>query len=314
MAENKVVIVGAGMVGSTAAYAMVMGGTASEIVLLDVNRARAEGEAMDLSHGLAFVRPVRVRAGDYPDCREAAVVVLAAGVNQKPGETRLDLVRANHRVFQEVVPRVAEHVSGDTILLVVTNPVDILTYVAFRLSGYPPSRVIGSGTTLDSSRFRYLVGEHCGVDVRNVHAYIIGEHGDTEVAAWSLTNIAGARLEEYCPACGRTCGDIRRESIFQKVRDAAYHIIERKGATYYAIGLAIRRIVESIVRDENSVLTVSSLMEGQYEVEDVCLSLPSVVNRRGRERILDLPLSDEEREAFRHSALTIKQVLQELGY
>ncbi|HBQ65189.1 MAG TPA: L-lactate dehydrogenase [Clostridiales bacterium] len=312
--HDKVVIIGAGYVGATSAYALMTAGTVSEIVLLDVNEKKLEGEVMDLNHGISFVPPVVIRSGDYEDCRDADIILLAAGAGQKPGETRLDLLKKNIGIFQEILPKVMQ-ANEKAILLVVTNPVDLLTYATLKISGLPRQRVIGTGTLLDSSRFKYLLSRNCRVDPRNVHAYIIGEHGDSEVPAWSLTNIAGTPLDRYCQACcmpDSSCCD--RESIFREVRDAAYRIIEGKGATYYAVGLAVRRIVETILRNESSILPVSSLMTGQYGVEDVCLSLPAIVDRQGIAKVLELPLDPAEVQGFRESARILKAHLKEAGF
>lgn len=308
----KIAIVGAGAVGSTVAYATMIRGLATELVLIDAKREKAEGEAMDLNHGLSFVPPAQIWAGDYSDCHGAEIVVLSAGVASLPGETRLDLLERNSAIFREIVPQVAR-CNPEGILLVITNPVDVLTYLTAKLSGRPPSKVIGSGTVLDSARFRYLLSEHCGVDPRNVHAHIIGEHGDSEVPVWSLANISGVRLEEYCLVCGRGCTWEEREEIFQRVRRAGHEIIARKGATYYAIGLAATTIMESILRDQKSVLPVSSLLEGQYGLRDVCLSLPSIVDRGGVAKILDLPLSEMEIERLQQCARILKEATSSLG-
>jgi L-lactate dehydrogenase len=310
--SRRIAIVGAGAVGATFGYALMIHGHADEIVLIDINRDRAEGEAMDLRHGLPFVRPVDVHVGDYADCAGADIVVIAAGAASRPGETRLDLASRNVGIFQQIVPEVVRH-NSDGILLVVANPVDVLTYVTLKLSGRAPGKVLGSGTVLDSARFRYLLAEHCGVDPRNVHAHIIGEHGDSEVPVWSLANIAGARLTDYCVICHQDCDGIPKDQIFHRVRDAAYEVIERKGATYYAIGLAIESIVVSILRDQHSVLPVSSLMEGQYGLEDVCLSLPAIVGRRGVVQVLELPLDEDELEGLHRSAAVLKEVARSLG-
>jgi L-lactate dehydrogenase len=307
----RVAIVGAGNVGATCAYTLLLNGLASEIVLIDVNRARAEGEAMDLNHALPFARPARVWAGDYADCTDANIVVLAAGANQRPGETRIDLLKRNAAVFQDIVPRIVEH-TRDAILLIVTNPVDVLTYLTGQVSGLPSVQVIGSGTILDTARFRYLLSQEFGVDPRSVHAFILGEHGDSEVAAWSLANIAGMRLEDFCRLNGCSLSQETKESIFKNTRGAAYEIIQRKGATYYAIAAGLVRIVESIVRDENSVLTVSSLAQGKYGLSDVCLSLPSVVNRNGIARVLTLPLDEGELRAVKDSAEVIRNAVASL--
>jgi L-lactate dehydrogenase len=308
---KKVTIIGAGFVGSTAAYTLMMSGLISELVLIDINRDKAEGEVMDLNHGMQFVMPVRIQTGDYSSCAGSDIIMIAAGANQKPGETRIDLVHKNTAIFKSIIAEIKKY-SDDCILLVVTNPVDILTYVTWKLSGFPAGRVIGSGTVLDTARFRFLLGQHAGIDPRNVHAYIIGEHGDTEVAAWSLTSVAGMSMDEYCDSCNQCEGHLSKYEIYDDVRNAAYKIIERKGATYFAVALAVKRIVEAIVRDENSILTVSSLLENKHGVSDVCLSLPSVVNRNGIARVLDLQLDDEEAMLFRKSADSVKNVIREL--
>ncbi len=304
----RVAIVGAGNVGATCAYALLLNGLASEIVLLDVNRGRAEGEAMDLNHAMPFSRPARVWAGDYSDCRDANIVILAAGANQNPGETRLDLLKRNAGVFREIVPRIAAH-TRDAILLVATNPVDVLTYLTRQVSDLPSVQVIGSGTILDTARFRYLLSQHFGVDPRSVHAFILGEHGDSEVPAWSLANIAGMRLDDFCRLNGCSLTQETKDDIFKNVRGAAYEIIQRKGATYYAIAAGLVRIIEAIVRDESSVLTVSSMVQGKYALANVCTSLPCVINRNGIARILELPLDEWERRALKNSADVIRQAI-----
>lgn len=304
-------MVGTGNVGSTFAYALLLSGLASEIVLIDANRARAEGEAMDLNHTEPFAKPTRIWAGDYPDCAGAAVTVIAAGVGQKPGETRIQLVKRNAAVFAEIIPQVAKH-NPDGIILVATNPVDVLTYATLRLSGLPARRVIGSGTILDTARFRHLLSKHFGVDPRSVHAYIIGEHGDSEVPVWSLANIAGMQLQAFAEAQAIPMDEKRMQEIFTSTRDAAYAIIQRKGATYYAVAAGLMRIVEAILRDQRTVLSVSSLAEGCYGLSDVCLSLPTVVNRSGIERVLRLDLDPQELDGLRHSADVLKGVIASL--
>lgn len=310
--KDKVTIIGAGLVGATTAYALMNAGAASEIALVDLNEKRLHGEVMDLNHGIFFVPPVRIKAGTYEDCADSSIVVITAGVSQKPGETRIDLLKRNVAVFQNIVPKIVEN-NKDCIILVVTNPVDILTYAALKLSGLPANQVLGSGTLLDSARFRFLLSEHCNIASQNVHAYIIGEHGDTEVAAWSVSNIAGIPFEDYCANCGQDCGRQNKNQIFDDVKNAAYKIIEGKGATYYAVGLAVRRIIEAILRDENVVLPVSSIMGGQYGVEDVCVSLPTLINASGIVKILELPLSIREADGFRRSAATLKELIKEVG-
>ncbi|MCL6447250.1 MAG: L-lactate dehydrogenase [Armatimonadetes bacterium] len=307
--QRKIAVVGVGAVGASSAYAMMISGLIDELVLVDINRERAEGEAMDLAHGASFIKPIKIYVGEYEDCRDADLIIFSAGVPQKPGETRLDLVFKNLEVLKQALPRCIDR-NSDTILLMVTNPVDVLTYAALRLTDLPPDRVIGSGTVLDSSRFRYLISEHCRVEARNIHAYVVGEHGDTEVPLWSLANIAGFSVQDFCCQRGVPCLD--QEAITRRVREAAYEVIARKGATYYAVGLAVKRICESILRDENSILTVSGLIDGEYGISDVCLSLPSIVNRRGRVRILPVPMSAEEEEALRHSAAALKEIQQRL--
>lgn len=306
----RVAVVGAGNVGSTFAYTLLLSGLASEIVLIDANKARAEGEAMDISHALPFTPSARVWAGDYDDCADAAITVITAGAAQKPGETRLDLAKKNAAIFQQIVPAAS---AGNGLVLVATNPVDVLTYAALKQAGLAPHRVIGSGTILDTARFRYLLSRHFDVDAHSIHAYIIGEHGDSEVPVWSLANIAGLRLADFCAAHGVSLDAAHKEEIFSQTRDAAYHIIERKGSTYYAVGAGLVRIVKAILRDENSVLSVSSLMNGLYGIHDVCLSLPTIVNRNGIHRVLELQLTEEEKTQLCHSADTLKSHIAALG-
>jgi L-lactate dehydrogenase len=310
----RVAVVGVGNVGATFAYALLLSGLAAEIVLIDANRARAEGEAMDMNHAVPFTHPTRVWAGDYADCAGAVVTVLAAGAGQKPGETRLELVKKNAAIWRDVVPKVVQHFA-EGILLVATNPVDALTYAALKLSGFAPRRVIGSGTILDTSRFRYLLSQYFEVDARSVHAYIIGEHGDSEVPVWSLANIAGMRLPDFCKTQGIPYDAQAMEKIFVQTRDAAYHIIERKGATYYAVAAGLLQITRTILRDQSSVLSVSSLIDDYYGIGGVCLSLPTVIDRGGVEKILRLELSPQEVEKLRHSAEVLQTTCKatELG-
>jgi L-lactate dehydrogenase len=309
---HRVVIVGAGNVGATFAYALLLSGLVGELVLIDANRQRTEGEAMDLNHAVPLSNPVRIWTGDYADCAEADVVVISAGTGQRPGETRLDLVKRNAGIFGQIVPRITEHnLTG--ILLVATNPVDVLSYVAWRQSGFAPGRVIGSGTVLDTARFRYVLAQHLGIDARNVHAHIIGEHGDSEVPVWSMANVTGIGLGAYCRRHGCTLDAEQREQIFAQTRDAAYEIIERKGATHYAVAAGLLRIVESILRNQHTVLAVSNLVPGYHGIEDVYLSLPAVIGRAGVEQILHLPLNPEETSRLRDSAAILRGVLDELG-
>ncbi|MGB8646715.1 MAG: L-lactate dehydrogenase [Anaerolineae bacterium] len=308
----RVAIIGAGNVGATAAYALLLDGTAAEIVLIDINHERAEGEAMDLNHALPFTAPARVWAGDYRDCADADIVIITGGSNQRPGETRLDLLKRNAGIFKSIIPQVMQQ-TRDAILLVATNPVDVLTYVSWKVSGLPPEQVIGSGTILDTARFRYLLSQQFKVDPRSVHAFIIGEHGDSQVATWSLANVAGMRLDDYCRLNDCALTDDARDEIAQTTRHAAYEIIKRKGATFYAVATGLRRIVHAIVRNENSVLSVSSLVQGMYGLNGVCLSLPTIVNRKGIERVLQLPLSEGEQRGLEASARVIQDAIESLA-
>ncbi len=307
----RIAVLGTGHVGSTFAYTLLLSGLAEEIVLLDINRARAEGEVMDLNHTEPFTHPTRIWAGDYPDCAGAAVTVIAAGAAQNPGETRLDLLQRNAGIFAQIVPQVARHNPGG-IILVATNPVDVLTWASLKLSGLPPARVIGSGTILDTARFRFLLGEYFGVDARSVHAHIIGEHGDSEVPAWSLGTIGGMHLRDFAAANNIPYDQRRMNEIFTRTRDAAYHIIARKGATYYAVAAGLVRIVEAILRNQHTVLSVSSLVNGYYGIRDLCLSLPTVLGRGGVERVLCLPLNEQEQQGLRRSADILQQTIARL--
>lgn len=308
---RKVVIIGAGAVGTTFAYALQISGAAGEIVLVDLDRELAEAEALDLSHGLFFTPPVQIRAGDYDECADADIVVITAGASQKEGQSRMDLVEENVKICRSIVDNITEH-TRDAILLMVSNPVDVLTYAALKFSGYPPERVIGSGTVLDTARFRYLLSRNCRVDPHNVHGYVLGEHGDSEVIAWSIASIAGMKLDEKCPSCPRL-ENCDKEGIAEDVRSSAYHLISGKGATNWAVGLALVRIVTAILRDEKSVLTVSSLIDGQYGINDLCLSIPAVLGSEGVEDLITPELSDEDREALHDSANAIDEVIREVG-
>ena len=309
---NKVAVVGTGMVGSSFAYTLLLSGIASEIVLIDANRERAEGEAMDLNHAVPFAHPTKICAGNYSDCQGAAVTVISAGVGQRPGESRLDLVRRNAAIFGQIVPKIAE-ANPEGIILVATNPVDILTHVTLNLAELPANRVFGSGTILDTARFRYMLSERLGVDPRSVHAYIIGVHGDSEVPVWSLANVAGMRLPSFCAENGIPLGPETMDEIFRQTRDAAYEIISRKGATYYAVAAGLMRITEAILRDQNTVLSISSLVTDYYGIDDVCLSLPTVISRRGIERVLRLDLSPQEARGVRKSAEVLRATIKSLA-
>jgi L-lactate dehydrogenase len=308
---TKVAVVGAGNVGTSFAFALLLSGLASEIVLVDANENKVRGEAMDLNHAVPLVTPTRITPGTYADCKGAAVTVITAGSAQRPGETRLNLLQRNADIFKQIIPSVVEN-NPNGIILIATNPVDVLSYVAWKISGLPADRVFGSGTILDTARFRYLLSQQFDVDPRSVHAYIIGEHGDSEVPVWSLANIAGMRLEHYCEANNLECRNEELQSIFEQTRDAAYHIINLKGATYYAIAAGLLRIVEAILRDQGTVLSVSSLMENYYGINDVYLSLPTKIDRGGIEHTIRLHLDDTEVEGLRHSAKVLQDTIAHL--
>jgi L-lactate dehydrogenase len=303
----KLVIVGAGSVGTTLAYTLQITGVATEIVLIDSNQELAAGQVMDMNHGLSFVPPVQIYAGEYPDCKGADVIIITAGARQKLGETRLDLVDHNAQICKSIVDSIAPYTS-EALLLVVTNPVDIMTYAVVKRSGLPAHQVIGSGTVLDSARFRYLLGQHCEIDTHNVHAYVIGEHGDSEVLLWSQVRMAGTSLELFCKHCKRGCAPLDKTEITEAVKNSAYHIIEAKGSTNYGVALAVTKIVETIIRDENSALTVSMMLSGEYGVSDCCLSVPCIVNKEGVSRIVEAELDQTEENDLKRSVLILKDV------
>ncbi len=312
-AKVKIAIVGVGNVGATFAYALLQSSIASEIVLIDANRTKAEGEAMDLNHAMSFSHPVRIWAGEYSDCKGASIIVVTAGAGQKPGESRLDLVHKNTAIFQSIIPQITAN-NTEGILLIATNPVDILSYVSWKVSGLPSHQVIGSGTILDTARFRFLISQHAEVDPRSVHAFIIGEHGDSEVPVWSLANIAGMQLEDYCRANCRSFDPMVWDKIFQETKDAAYQIIQRKGATYYAVANGLLRICEAILRDQNTVLSVSTMVDHLENLGDIYLSIPCVVGRNGIIRTVSLDLSPEEKMALVQSATILNDTLREVGF
>ena len=311
--KPKIAIVGAGNVGSTFAFSLMISGLAREIVLIDKNESLAIGESMDLNHGISFAHPTKIYAAGYEGCKDADLVVITAGANQKPTETRTDLINKNVAIFKEIVPAVAKYAS-DAILLVVTNPVDILTYVTLKLSGFPSNRVIGSGTVLDTARLKYMISDYEKVDTNNIHAYIIGEHGDTELPVWSNATIGGMDVETYCSEYAKL-GNAKSElkEIFEKVKNSAYEIIKLKGATNYSIALSLVKITRSILRNENSILPVSTLIDDYYGVSDVCISIPSIVNIKGVEQYVKLELSNEEQLLFTHSANTLKTFIKSIG-
>lgn len=298
---SKVVLVGAGAVGSSYAYSLINQGICEELVLVDINQAKTKADAMDLNHGLVYAPiPQKITYGDYSDCKDAAIVVICAGAAQKPGETRLDLVGKNLKIFKSIVDSImASGFNG--IFLVASNPVDILAHATWKFSGLPKERVIGSGTILDSARFRYLLSEEFGVAPTSVHAYIIGEHGDSELPVWSSANISGKHIASEL-------SEERKNEIFVQVRDAAYEIIEAKGATYYGIAMGLARITKAILRNEEVVLPVGSLLEGEYGHNDVYVGVPTIINRSGRKSIVELPLSDEEKAKLDKSVKTLKEI------
>ncbi len=308
----KVAIIGTGRVGASCAYALQISGLASEIVLINANRQRAEGEAMDINHGSQFTKPVRVWSGEYKDCRDADIVVLTAGTSQKPGDTRLDLLKNNANILQRMLAPALKYLE-DVIVIVAANPVDVLTYLTWQMTGLPSHQIIGSGTILDTARFRFLLGQYFNIDTHSIHAYIVGEHGDSQVPVWSLANIAGMHLDEYTHLNGNPLDAEDRAKIAESTRRAAYEIIHRKGATYYAIAAGLVRIIEAIVRDENSVLTVSGVANGIHGLNDVALSLPAVINRQGIAKTLDLPLSGEEDAGLKRSAQIIHDAIVSLN-
>jgi L-lactate dehydrogenase len=310
---RKVVVVGAGAVGSTFCYALAPSGLAGEIVLIDKRDDLARGQVLDLSHGRAYYPSLSLRVGAAADYADASVIVIAAGAAQRPGESRLDLLRKNADIVSEIMGEIAAASSG-AVVVVVTNPVDVLAYVALRRSGWARGRVISSGTVLDSARLRYLLSEHFNVDIHNVHAYVLGEHGDSEFAAWSMTHLAGIPIDAYCASCGKSAGWSReRSEIEERVRSSAYHIIDYKGATWFGVGMALVRIVEAILRDQRSVLTVSTLLDGEYGVRGVCLSVPCIVSHRGVEEIVACRLPEDEQRLLLRSSDVLKEAIAKLA-
>jgi len=301
------VVIGAGSVGTTYIYALLSTGLAAEIALIDIDRKRVEGEIMDLSHGLPFIPPVIIRPGDYADCADANLIVVTAGAKQASGQSRTELIQKNADIIRTITDEISK-TDSDAVLVMVTNPVDALTQLALKELNWPSRRVIGSGTVLDSARFRYMLSRHCSIDARNVHAYILGEHGDSEVAAWSMAHIAGAPIHQYCAICRRCDWKKHHRKIAEQVRDSAYHIIDYKGSTYYGIGLSLVRISGAVLRNEHSVLTVSTLLKGQYDIDDICLSLPCVIGEQGVEQVITSPLSAGEHAALKRSAEAIRTV------
>lgn len=313
--KPKVSIIGCGNVGIRYAYALMIRGVARQIVIVDIDRNRLEGEVMDLSHGAPYIPPVEVIAGEYADIRDSDLVVVTAGKKQSPGQTRADLVKDNVEIYKKIIPEVIKYAPA-AVLLVVTNPVDVLAYAAYKISSKPAHEIISSGTVLDSARLRFLLSQHCCVDPHNIHAYILGEHGDSEFAVWSKAMIGGILFSEYCSMCQqkKTCHREKTfHQIFEEVRSSAYKIIEKKGETSYGIGLALVRITQAVINDENAILPVSSLVHDYYGVNDVYLSLPAVVNKTGVREILHIDFNAEEEDAFRRSAAAVKKIIKDAG-
>lgn len=305
---SKVGIIGCGFVGSSSAFSLMQSGMFTEMVLIDADKARAEGEALDISHGLPFAKPMKIYAGDYSNLKDAGLIIITAGANQKPGETRLDLVKKNIAIFKSIIPEIKK-IDYKGILLIVANPVDILTTVAIKLSGFPAHRVFGSGTVLDTARLKYNLGQHLDVDSRSVHAFIIGEHGDSEIAAWSCANVSGIKLNKFCEMRGFFKHEEAMKRIADEVKNSAYEIIKRKRATYYGIAMAVRRICEAIVRNEKSILPISSLMKGQYGISGIALSMPAIVGRNGVETHVPFEINEQEAADLQKSAKTLQEVL-----
>lgn len=303
MKKSKVVVIGVGAVGSTTAYTLLLRSRMDELVLIDANAGKAVGDALDMNHGMPFLGQTKVWAGTYEDCKDADIVIITAGAAQKPGEPRLNLLKRNIAIYESIVSEVLKY-NDDGILLIATNPVDIMSYFCQKKSGWPTHRVIGSGTLLDSARFRYLIGERLQLDPRSVHAHIIGEHGDSELPLWSLANVAGSSI---------SLSEEEKSDIFTHTRDAAYEIIEAKGATYYAIALALDRIVTAILSNESAVLNVSTLVENYHDISDVYMGVPCVVDRNGVREVLDIPITEEEKALLHRSANKLKELIETIS-
>ena len=307
---RKVVMIGCGFVGAACAFSIMQSGLFSEMVLIDADRAKAEGEALDISHGVPFAKPMKIYAGDYDDIKNASLVIITAGANQKPGETRLDLVKKNISIFKSIIPEIKKR-DFNGILLIVANPVDILTTVALKLSGLPENKVIGSGTVLDTARLKFELGNHLNVDSRSVHAFIIGEHGDSEIAAWSSANVSGIPLHKFCEMRGHFNHKDATKRIAENVKNSAYEIIEKKKATYYGVAMAVKRICEAIIRDEKSILPISSKMNGDFGIKDISLSMPAIVGKDGVECHVPIQLNEDEISKLQLSAQTLSDILSQ---
>ena len=312
MAEKtKIVVIGSGNVGATFAYTVLLKGLANELVIIDSDRNKAEGNALDLNHGLLLAQPMKIYAGDYSDCKDADIIVITAGAAQKPGETRLDLMQRNVGIFREILSKILQY-NRDAIFLIATNPVDILTYITIKITGLPKEQIIGSGTLLDSARFRYLISEKIRIDPRSIHGMIIGEHGDSEFPLWSLMNISGMNQDQLLAQSRCFISSEEKQEIFENTKNAAYQIIERKGATYYAIALSLARICEAILGDQKSILPVSVYLSDYKGIQDVCMGIPSILGRSGVEEIIDLPLTAQEEKELRESAEKLKTFIDQI--
>lgn len=306
---RKAVMIGCGFVGSACVFSLMQSGLFSEIAMIDADNARAEGEALDISHGIPFAKPMKIYAGNYDDIENASIIIITAGANQKPGETRLDLVHRNVEIFKSILSEIKQR-DFKGILLIISNPVDILTTVAIKLSGLPENRVIGSGTVLDTARLKYAIGEHLNVDSRSVHAFIIGEHGDSEIAAYSSANVSGIPLNKFCEMRGHYNHEKDTDEIAQTVKNSAYEIISRKKATYYGIAMSVKRICEAIVRDEKSILPISSMLHGEYGISDISLSMPAIVGKNGVETLVPIQLNEDEAKRLKESANNLQNILK----
>lgn len=308
--SGRVVVIGAGNVGATIAYTILMSDLTSEIVMIDVNEEKARGEVLDMNHGLAYFKQVSIRFGSYEDCAHADAIIITAGIGRKPGQTRLELAQINAGIIQDITKNIMKH-AQNPLILVVSNPVDVLTYIVQQESGLPAGRVFGSGTTLDTARFKYLLSQECKIDVRNIHAYIVGEHGDSEVPLWSHANVAGKPIEEFCED-DTSPHHLDKEKVFQATKGSGAEIIRLKGATFYGIGMSVARIIGCIVGNECAVLTVSTTLDGQYGIHDVALSLPCIIGSHGVERYMDIKMSPDELQRLRESAGKLRESIAQV--
>lgn len=310
---SKISILGAGNVGATIAYTFAVNGTCSDVVLVDINEAKAKGEAMDICHGVSLTHNINIKDGTYEDIAGSDIVVVTLGMARKPGQTRIDLTQNNVNIIKQVMPRVAE-IAPNAVYVVVSNPIDILTYTILKCTNLKPSQVVGSGTVLDSSRLRSSIAEKAEISPKSIHAYVLGEHGDTSFVPWSTTNIGGMNIFDYWKATGRSEEELDTNAIEEGVRIAGAEVIKRKGATFYAIALSVNKICDTIIRDSNSILTVSTMANGRYGIDDVCLSLPCIVNGHGIAGEINPPLLDEELEKLRKSADSLKSVISQIQF